>query len=96
MQLYLNVGNDGRILIPKIMREALEIKNNSKVIAHIEDNTLHISSVSSSLENARALVRKYCKNKTSVVDDFLKERRLEAKLEEQKFSKFSKDKQQSE
>ena len=42
MKLYLNIGNDGRILIPKIMRDALDIKNNSKVVATIEDKKLYM------------------------------------------------------
>ncbi len=86
MQVYLNVGSDGRILIPKAMRDVLEIKNNSKVIANIEDHTIHITTVHNSLDKARSLVKKYCKSNSSIVDEFLQMRREEAKTEELKFS----------
>lgn len=91
MHLYLSVGNDGRILIPKVMRDALEIKSNTKVIASIEDNVIHISTVHSALEQARSLVKKHCKSNSSIVDKFIEMRKKEAEVEELKFF-TSKDK----
>ena len=86
MQIYLSIGNDGRILIPKAMREALEIKCGGKVIATIVDNSLNLTSVENALDKARNLVKNHCKTSPAVIDDFIMSRRKEAKQELEEFA----------
>jgi AbrB family looped-hinge helix DNA binding protein len=83
-QLYLNVGSDGRIVIPKNIREELGISKNSKVKANVENGILHILPSNHSLAKARNLVKKICKSGPPMVDEFIESRREEAKLEAEK------------
>lgn len=93
MQVYLNVGNDGRIVIPKAIREQLGIEKNSKVMANIENGVMHISTIESSLAHAQALVKKHCKSDAVVVDNFINMRREDAAREEKEFIRIKKGRQ---
>ena len=57
--------------------------------AFIFDNAMSASSLESSLKHARSLVKQYCKSDAAIVEDFLKMRKNEAKLAEQKFAKVN-------
>jgi AbrB family looped-hinge helix DNA binding protein len=90
MALHLNVGNDGRILIPKEIRQKLGINKNNSVIANIDENGLYITTVQNSLSKARALVNQFCGSDESITDLLISERRAEASREEIKFNQIQK------
>ena len=90
MSVYLQVGYDGRLLIPKRMREELGIRDGGKVLVDIVDHNIKIATVESSIKLAHALVKQYCKSDIKIVDEFLQTRKQEAISEESKFNKIKK------
>ena len=82
MQTCLQVGSDGRIMLPKSIRQEFGIKPGSKVMINTANNAIQITTVENSLKAARLLVKQYCKSGESVVDEFLQSRRQEAAEEE--------------
>lgn len=80
-QVRMKVSENGRVVIPATMRKALGINIGDEVILSVEDDELRITTQQARIERARRRARCYVKPGTSVVDEFLKERREEAKHE---------------
>lgn len=60
------INENGRIIIPIVLRKQLHLKPGEELIIQVEDEELRIFSVKHSLKNAQTLVRKYAKNKNLV------------------------------
>lgn len=69
------VNENGRVVIPASFRKALGINVGDEVVLRIEDNELRITTLKRRLERAQRLVRKHVKPGTSLVDEFIAERR---------------------
>lgn len=91
MRLFLNIGNDGRIVIPKVIRKELGMKKNSKVIANIENGVMHISTIEHSIAQAQSLVKQYCKTKGNIVGELLKMRKEDFIHEEEQYESRNQD-----
>jgi len=82
MTLHLQMSANGRIIIPKWIREALGIKTGGTLVADLLNDTLQITSVKSSVSNAKNLVRRYCLNNSSdLVNDLFVMRKQEVEKE---------------
>lgn len=71
----LNVAPDGRIVLPKALRDAMMLDPDGRVTAHVEDGELRIVSPLAAIRRAQRIAQKYKKPGQSVVDEFLAERR---------------------
>jgi bifunctional DNA-binding transcriptional regulator/antitoxin component of YhaV-PrlF toxin-antitoxin module len=71
----------GRILIPLKLRRELGLTEDSALILRVEDGELRIHSVEQALRRAQARLSRLKKPGESVVDEFLAERREEARRE---------------
>jgi AbrB family looped-hinge helix DNA binding protein len=82
MTIHLQISANGRIVIPKQIREILGIKTGGTLVANLINDTLQITSVRNSISNAQNLVRKYCStNNSKLVDDLFAMRKEEVEKE---------------
>lgn len=80
-QVSIQVGPQGRVVIPAEWRRALNISPGDSLVARIEDGRI----VLETRENVIARIRKRFENaikEPSVVDELIAERREEARREE--------------
>ena len=73
----LRVAANGRLVLPKAMREAMGLTGEAKLVATLEGDELRLTPVRSRALRARDLYRRYAKTPRTV-DDFLADRRAEA------------------
>lgn len=60
-EFHLQVDSAGRMVIPKPIRKKLNIEKGTKLVVKIEGGEMHITTMKKAIQNARALVNKYCK-----------------------------------
>ncbi len=75
------VNENGRVVIPASVRQALGINPGDEVVLRVEDDELRITTMKHRIERAKRLVRRHVKPGTSLVDDLIVERRRTAKRE---------------
>lgn len=75
------LNQNGRIVIPAAMREALQIKPGDELLLQVEDGELRVTSQMQRIRRAQELVRKYIPADVSLVDGLIAERREAAKRE---------------
>jgi AbrB family looped-hinge helix DNA binding protein len=81
LETRVRVNENGRIVIPVALREALGIRAGDEVVLRMEDDELRVTTLRHRIERAKQLVRRYVKPGTSLVDDLISERRKAAKRE---------------
>lgn len=74
----LQIGADGRVLIPVDLRRQMKIDDSGRLTARIIDGELRLVTPALALERLQALVRRQDKGTGSVVDELIAERRGEA------------------
>jgi AbrB family looped-hinge helix DNA binding protein len=77
----LRVNENGRVVIPAAFRKALGIEVGDEVVLRIQDDELRITTQQHRIQRAQRRARKYLKPGTSMVDEFLAERREAARNE---------------
>jgi AbrB family looped-hinge helix DNA binding protein len=77
----VKLNENGRIVIPAAMREALQIKPGDELLLHVEDGELHVTTRMQRIRRAQELVRKHLGPNPDLVDGFIAERREAAKRE---------------
>ena len=75
------INDNGRVVIPANFRKALGINAGDEVVLRLEDDELRITTLRQRIARAQRHARKYIKPGVSIVDEFLAERREEAKRE---------------
>jgi len=75
------VTQGGRIVIPAEIRKTLGIEIGQDVNLSVENDSLKISTSISALEELQRMARSVKKDNTSVIDEFIAERRREAENE---------------
>jgi bifunctional DNA-binding transcriptional regulator/antitoxin component of YhaV-PrlF toxin-antitoxin module len=78
----LKVAPDGRFVIPAAARAAMELGNEGKVTAYIEDGVLKLVSPAVAIRRIQEMLKPYRSETGSIVDEFIAERRAEAAREE--------------
>ena len=82
MQLHtVKLSREGRVLIPVDVRADLGLSEGMTLSLRIQDGEIRLFDRTLALSRAQAIARKYKTPGTSVVDQFISERRAEA-LEE--------------
>ena len=77
----VRVDPGGRVVVPAGFRKALGIRNGQEVLMVLDDGFVRLQTVDAALERVRAIARRRRMGSTSVVDDFITERRAEAAKE---------------
>lgn len=78
----VRVAHNGRLVLPKMVREALGMADGGTVVFSVEGNEVRLTSIRQSIRHAQDLYRRYVTEDASV-DDFLAERRTEAAREDE-------------
>jgi AbrB family looped-hinge helix DNA binding protein len=81
--ITLTMTQNGRVVIPKTLRDQLDLHEGDEMIAEVEDGRLVLSTRAARLKRAQALIQKYCPAQPgeSIVDEFIAERREAAASE---------------
>ncbi len=80
-EMHLQIGPDGRILIPVEFRRLMKLGPDGRVNAEWVDGELRLFSPAVALEKLQAFVARHDRGQGSVVDELLAERRREADTE---------------
>jgi AbrB family looped-hinge helix DNA binding protein len=75
------VNENGRILIPAAIREQMGIKPGDSVVLTLEDGVLRVESYRATIRKMQQEMQQYKKPGVSVTDEFIAERREEARRE---------------
>jgi AbrB family looped-hinge helix DNA binding protein len=76
--IRLRLNENGRIVIPASIREAVGLKRGQEVILWAEKGEVRISTAAKRIQRAQELVRKYVPEGVSLSDELIAERRREA------------------
>jgi bifunctional DNA-binding transcriptional regulator/antitoxin component of YhaV-PrlF toxin-antitoxin module len=76
--IVLQMGRDGRVLVPQSFRLAMGIDVSTKLSARIDNGELRIVPQKLAVSRLQALVKAHDKGEGSAVDELLKDRRVEA------------------
>ena len=77
----VRVDPGGRVVVPAGFRKALGIRNGQEVLMTLEDGFVRLQTIDAALERVRVVARRRYQSSSSVVDDFIAERRAEAGTE---------------
>lgn len=84
LDVRTKMGEGGRVIIPAIFRQSLQLKAGDDIILHFGDNEIHITTPEQALIKIQAKVKNYF-DKTdtpaSLVDELIANRRAEAENE---------------
>ena len=84
-RIVTNMDQHGRVLIPASIRERFNIHPGEKITIEIEDSEIKIVSVDNVIDEMYKIFTKNQIDKnTSIVDDFIAERRQEYLIEEKR------------
>jgi AbrB family looped-hinge helix DNA binding protein len=75
----IRVGEEGRLVIPASMREALDIKVGDEVGLRIADNELRFSTLKRRIARAQQRLRRFIQPGPSLSDELIAERRETAR-----------------
>ena len=76
----VKVASNGRMVLPALVRKAMGIHGDAKVILTVEDDQVRLSPIGHGVSRAQALYREHAKQPRTV-DDFLSDRKAEAVAE---------------
>ncbi|MHB8621133.1 MAG: AbrB/MazE/SpoVT family DNA-binding domain-containing protein [Chloroflexota bacterium] len=79
--VQVRMGNQGRIVIPSELRQALGIVSGDKLVARVEDGRLVLETRESMTAGIRKLFRDKVPEGVSLADELIAERRAEARRE---------------
>jgi bifunctional DNA-binding transcriptional regulator/antitoxin component of YhaV-PrlF toxin-antitoxin module len=75
------IGEEGRILLPLDWRKAAHAKPGDELVIQVCDDGLHISTVQQAIERFQKLVARHVPRDVDLVDELIRERRVEAEDE---------------
>jgi bifunctional DNA-binding transcriptional regulator/antitoxin component of YhaV-PrlF toxin-antitoxin module len=76
----VRVAENGRMILPQVVRKAMGLRGDTKVILTLEDDVVRLSPVGHGVSRAQALYRQHAKV-SRTTDDFLADRSDEADQE---------------
>jgi AbrB family looped-hinge helix DNA binding protein len=74
-EIRTKINENGRVVIPSAMREALGIRPGDELVLRLEDDELRITTLKRRIERAQNHVRRFAKPGVSLVDELLTMRR---------------------
>jgi len=81
MDIKVQIGKSGRMVVPAKMRKALKIKAGDEIVMRLEDNSIRMIPLHQAVNLAQKAVRRYVPQGVSLVDDLILARRQEASVE---------------
>jgi len=81
MEIKVQIGKSGRMVVPAKMRKALKIKVGDEIVMRLEDNSIRMIPLLQAVNLAQKAVRRYVPQDVSLVDDLILARRQEASVE---------------
>lgn len=81
MEFRVQMHTGGRFVLPSQLRKELKIKPGDEIILRLEDGSVRLMPLPQAITYAQQTLRKYVKEGTPLVDNFLESRREEAKRE---------------
>lgn len=79
----VTIAPGGRVVIPAALRKALGISVGDSVVIELADGELRLRSLDAAIKQAQEIVDQYVPEGVSLADELIRERREEAKREEQ-------------
>ena len=89
-----NIDDNGRILIPAIIRKQYNIKSGDVYVIRMIEDEMHLVSLNKIIKEAQDLVRTYIPENISLVDELINDRRTQAEHEQIKFNNFNQENQE--
>ena len=74
----VRVDRAGRVVVPAEIRKSLVIHSGQNLAISLDGDSIRLLTIDAALERVRAIARRKRKPGSSVVDDFIAERRAEA------------------
>ncbi len=81
LRAVVRVDAQGRLLVPKELRDAVDMRPNEKVTLLVEDGEIRIVTVEAATQRIREIAARYPTPGRSLVDELIAERRAEAARE---------------
>lgn len=83
MAVYVKIAANGRVCIPADVRARLGVKDGDSLLLEESDEGVVLRTTEQAVREAQAIFRKMMKGKPDfTVDDFLREKRAEARRQE--------------
>ena len=80
-RLEIQVGPDGRIVIPAIFRDAMQVKEGDRLLAHVVDGELRLITPLMSVRLAQKMVRETIPGDDSLANALIEDRKREFERE---------------
>ena len=74
----VHMDRAGRVVVPAGIRKALNIQDEQELTITLEDDCIRIQTIDAGLRRIREIARRKRKGNSSLVDEFIAERRAEA------------------
>lgn len=74
----VKIIDGGKLIIPASFRRKLGIDTGDTVVIEMEEDGLHVRSLSSAVRRAQEIVREFVPDEVSLADELIAERRVEA------------------
>lgn len=81
LRAVVRVDAQGRLLVPKELRDAIDMRPNENVTLLVEDGELVVLTVTAATRRIREIAAQYSTPGRSLVDELIAERRAEAERE---------------
>ena len=76
-----SMSENGRIVLPVAIRRAADIRPKEVLTVRVDEEGIHIQTRRQAIQRAQAIVKRITKGRKGLVEEFLRERREEAKRE---------------
>lgn len=77
----VKIGTNGRLVIPATLRREVGLEEGDTVLLEATNGELRLRPLEDVVDQAQATLRKYVKNRGSLADELVADRRTEAKQE---------------
>lgn len=84
MTVDVKLAANGRMVLPQAVRQAMGVTGETRIVLTVEDGEVRLSPASHGIARAQQIDREHAKGNISV-DDFLRERKAEAKRDNEKY-----------
>ena len=74
----VKIIDGGKLIIPASFRRKLGIDTGDTVVIEMDEDGLHVRSLSSAVRRAQEIVREFVPDEVSLADELIAERRVEA------------------
>ena len=77
----VKIIDGGKLIIPAAFRRSLGFDTGDTVVVELDEDGLHVRSLSSAVRRAQQIVREFVPNEVDLADELIAERRIEAERE---------------